>query len=119
MIRPGKIVLAQFPQTNLDGTKLRPILLVERLPGKYQDWLTCMVSSKIAQQIEGFDELITEGDGDYAQSGLKVPSLIRIARLAIQEQNLFVGGLGEINISRLNRIRQNLSFWINPYLKKQ
>ncbi|MEI6806485.1 MAG: hypothetical protein WCK49_08285 [Myxococcaceae bacterium] len=45
--------------------------------------------------------------------------LHQLGRLAIQEQSLFSGSIGEIHISRLNRIRQNLSFWINPYLKKQ
>lgn len=117
MIKAGQIVLFSFPQTNLVKPKLRPALLIQRLPGKYNDWLTCMISSKIAQEIPEFDELLSENDNDYPKSGLKVPSLIRISRLAIQDQELFLGTIGEINFSRLNKIREKLSFWINPSIK--
>lgn len=114
MIKAGQIVLFSFPQTNLAKTKLRPALLIEQLPGKYHDWLTCMISSKTIQEIPEFDEILSEKDRDYLHSGLKVSSVIRIARLAVQDQNLFLGTIGEISPSRLIRIRRKLSSWINP-----
>ena len=39
MPTPGEIVLFNFPQTNLAFGKLRPALLLGKLPGPYDDWL--------------------------------------------------------------------------------
>ena len=41
-----KIVLFNFPQTNLEEGKLRPALVIAKLPRNYDDWLICMISSK-------------------------------------------------------------------------
>jgi len=45
MKRPGQIVLFRFPQTDFEEGKLRPALLLGKLPGEYDDWLICMISS--------------------------------------------------------------------------
>lgn len=47
MKQAGQIVLFRFPQTNLEEGKLRPALLLGKLPGPYDDWLICMISSQI------------------------------------------------------------------------
>ena len=47
MISEGQIVLFKFPQTDQEEGKLRPSLVLRKLPGKFNDWLICMVSSKI------------------------------------------------------------------------
>ncbi len=51
MIRDGKIVLFRFPQTNQTTGKLRPALVLRKLPGPYDDWLICMVSTQLSQGI--------------------------------------------------------------------
>jgi len=38
MKRAGQIVLFRFPRTDLGEGKLRPALLLGRLPGEYDDW---------------------------------------------------------------------------------
>ena len=113
MIREGQIVVFTFPQTNLGPSKLRPALVLQKLPGKYNDWLTCMVTSKLNQQIHSLDELVSGTDSDYSSSGLKAPSVIRITRLAVQDSLLIRGTIGEISPERLIRIRLNLSRWIS------
>jgi len=45
MIREGSIVLFRFPQTDQTQGKLRPALVLRKLPGPYGDWLICMVST--------------------------------------------------------------------------
>lgn len=71
MKRAGQVVLFRFPQTDLEAGKLRPALLVARLPGEYDDWLICMISSHTHHYVIGFDELIQEDEVDFVQSGLK------------------------------------------------
>ena len=72
-----------------------------------------MISSKIDQQIPELDELIAPEDSDFILSGLKVPSVIRISRLAVVNDNTLLGKLGQINTERLNKIKQKLSKWIS------
>jgi mRNA interferase MazF len=77
MKQAGQIVVFRFPQTDLEEGKLRPALLLGKLPGEYDDWLICMISSQIYHYLEGFDELVQESDEDFGESGLKVTSVIR------------------------------------------
>jgi len=45
MISEGQVVLFKFPRTDLQEGKLRPALILRELPGKFNDWLICMISS--------------------------------------------------------------------------
>jgi mRNA interferase MazF len=112
MIAEGQIVLFRFPQTNQTNGKLRPALVIRQLPGQHNDWLICMISSQIHQQVPDFDEVVSSNDSDFLHSGLKSPSLIRISRLAVVEGGILLGKLGQIDIKRLSRIKQKLSLWI-------
>lgn len=113
MIEPGKIVLFNFPKTNLQEGKLRPALVITKVPGRYDDWLTCAISTQIHQQIPDFDEIISEGDKDFSVSGLKSESLIRVGRLGVLESTVFEGAIGKISAERLNRIKSRLAKWLN------
>jgi mRNA interferase MazF len=108
----GQIVLFRFPQTDLAQGKLRPALLLGKLPGQFDDWLICMVSSQIRNCIEGFDETVQPGDPDFAGSGLKVASVVRIGRLAVVNGETLLGAIGEIDAERLRRIKEHLANWL-------
>ncbi|GIV57085.1 MAG: hypothetical protein KatS3mg054_0920 [Chloroflexus sp.] len=112
MKKAGQVVLFRFPQTDLEQGKLRPALLLAKLPGEYDDWLICMISSQTRQYVAGFDEIIKEDDTDFEQSGLKVASVIRVGRLAVISGEILLGAIGEISAERLSRIKQNLSEWL-------
>lgn len=100
MIREGQIVLFQFPYTDHKEGKLRPALVVRQLPGAYEDWLICMISSRLSQSISSFDEIISEEDNDFTNSGLKFDSVIRIGRLAVVNKTILEGAIGEISTDR-------------------
>ncbi|MEW5938829.1 MAG: type II toxin-antitoxin system PemK/MazF family toxin [Chloroflexota bacterium] len=112
MIKPGQVVLFRFPHTDLQDGKLRPTLLVAKVPGRFDDWLACAISTQLQQQVPDFDEIIREGDDDYAQSNLKSESLIRIGRLGVLEGSIFKGAIGEISTERLRRIKARLTKWL-------
>jgi mRNA interferase MazF len=112
MIREGKIVLFRFPQTDQSRGKLRPALVIRKLPGQYDDWLICMISTQVSQQIQDLDDFIRPEDGDFKDSGLKALSLFRVSRLAVVEKSILLGILGEISDDRLIRIKSSLSNWI-------
>ena len=112
MRRPGQIALLRFPQTDLSQGKLRPVLVLCRAPGPFDDWLVCMVSSQLRQEVEGFDEVVSDTDADFVRSGLKVPSVLRVGRLAVVEGRVLVGAVGEIGAGRLRRVRTRLAGWV-------
>jgi mRNA interferase MazF len=108
----GQIVLFQFPQTDTVAGKLRPALLLGKLPGRHGDWLMCMISSQLHQFVEDFDEILSEDSEDYAASGLKSSSVIRVGRLAVVDGTILVGAIGEIAQPRLVRIKGKLADWL-------
>ncbi|MBF0526592.1 MAG: type II toxin-antitoxin system PemK/MazF family toxin [Deltaproteobacteria bacterium] len=112
MIKAGQIVTFRFPQTDLAAGKLRPALLIGKVPDYFNNWLICMITSKLKYQIVDFDEIISPTDADFVPSGLKTASLIRIGRLAVADVFLLKGYLGEIDAQRLNRIKEKLSHWL-------
>lgn len=107
----GATCSAPFPYTDLSGAKLRPVLTLRQSP-RFDDWLVCMVSSRIEQAEAGFDEVLRPADPDFATSGLKAPSVLRLSRLAVLDGSLLVGSIGAIADERLARVRQRLAQWI-------
>lgn len=112
MIHEGQMVLFRFPQADQAQGKLRPALVVRKLPGVYDDWLICMVSSRVFQRVVGFDELIANEDSDFSSSGLKSASVVRISRLAVVESSVLCGAIGAVSDERISRIKRTLASWI-------
>ena len=107
-MNPGDIVLVAFPRVDLVHGKLRPALVIALMPGRHEDVLVAMISSKTHQLIAGFDELIAESDSDFAVTGLKKTSVIRLSRLATVERNIIPAKLGEIHDARMAVIYERL-----------
>jgi mRNA interferase MazF len=115
MKQAGQIILFRFPQTDLEAGKLRPALLLGKLPGDFDDWLICMISSQIRHYVPHFDELIQDTDSDFAHSGLKSASVIRVGRLAVVQGRVLLGATGHISPERLQRIKAHLAEWISRF----
>ncbi|WP_201220760.1 hypothetical protein [Halochromatium roseum] len=58
MKRAGQIALTPFPNTDLSGSKRRPVLLIRQASIRFDDWLVCMVSSQLHQAETGFDDTL-------------------------------------------------------------
>ena len=113
MKEAGQVVVFRFPQTDLEEGKLRPALLLGKLPGEYDDWLICMISSQTRQYLSGFDEIVQEADDDFGASGLKVTSVIRVGRLAVVSGEILIGAIGQVSSERLSRVKTHLSDWLS------
>ncbi len=112
MIREGQIVLFAFPQTDHSVGKLRPALVLRECPGPHDDWLICMISSQVHHELKGIDEIVRATDHDFAQTGLKLTSVIRITRLAVVAGMRLQGAIGTLADSRLTRVRKCLAQWL-------
>jgi mRNA interferase MazF len=110
--RAGQIALVAFPHTDMAYGKLRPVLLLRQTSHRFDDWLVCMISSQVRQADPELDELIVPDDDDFADSGLKTASVVRLSRLAVVNGAILAGCLGHIAPERLVRLRQKLAAWL-------
>ncbi len=111
-MKPGDIVLLRFPQADLAAGKLRPALVAAIAPGRHPDILLSLITSRSYQELPDFDEVIALQDVDFKSSGLKVRSVIRLARLVSVEETAINARLGEISPERLRRIKTRLMDWM-------
>jgi len=97
-MKKGSVILIPFPFTDLTGTKIRPAVV---LSNNELDVTICFVTSELKWKTE-YDIPIFPSNGN----GLKVPSLIRISKIATIDSNLVLGELGELSnleIAKLNK----------------
>ena len=110
----GDIVLIRFPQADLQSGKLRPALVVAIAPGRHADLLLALITSRTYQAIPDFDVIIELSDADYAETGLKTRSVIRLTRLASVDSTVVNARLGSISTKRMQLIRNRLVDWLHP-----
>jgi mRNA interferase MazF len=67
------------------------------------------VSTQLRQAAKNFDEIISSRDADFALSGLKEESLIRLSFLVAIPRNKIAGSIGSISSHRRSRLLQRLS----------
>src|SRR6266852_1035213 len=109
-MQEGDVVLTSVPQA--DGTvKNRPAILLREMP-VYRDVLVCGVSTQLHHYVQGFDEIVSPVDADFASSGLVAPSLIRLSFLAVVPRRNIVGTIGAIAPERHQRLLQALSNYL-------
>lgn len=97
MARRGDIALARFPFTNLSGAKLRPVLVIAEALGPHRDYIVLFISSRRGQAAAGVDLLLDASDPAFARTGLKLPSVVRIAKVATISDALIIGTLGRLD----------------------
>lgn len=113
-MNPGDIVLIRFPQTDLKAGKLRPALVVAVAPGWHSDLLLALITSRTSQTVPELDVIIEPSDPHYASTGLKVRSVVRLARLASVESSIINARLGNISLEQLQQVRKRLCDWLQP-----
>jgi mRNA interferase MazF len=104
-LKKGDIVLVPFPFTDLSQTKLRPGVVLWVDP-QGQDVTLCFISSQNLENITPDEVYLAPGESEFLQTGLKVSSKIRVAKVVTLERRLLqkrLGQLGEKQIERLNK----------------
>ena len=99
-MKQGDLVLVPFPFTDLTGNKVRPALV---LVTTSRDVTLAFITTQIQWQ-EPTDLLLMPN----GSNGLKKASLVRLSKLATIDSELVQGRLGEIAMSDLSLIHQNL-----------
>lgn len=101
----GDFVLVAFPFTNLSGTKVRPALvLADSGP---VDVVLAFVTS-VLPGAAPTDVIISSADAEFALTGLRFDSRIRVDRLATLERVRVLRRLGAAGPRTLAAVRQGL-----------
>ena len=99
-MKKGNIILIPFPFTNLTGSKIRPAVVLCK---NELDVTICFVTSELRWRTE-YDIFIFPS----ANNGLKVPSLIRIGKIATIDSDLILGELGELSNAEIMELNKGL-----------
>jgi mRNA interferase MazF len=114
-MKEGAIILVSLPQA--DGqTKPRLAVLLRTFP-PFGDFLVGGVSTQLRLEVAGFDEIIGRDEADFANSGLRQDSLIRLGFLAVFAPGQIVGTIGVISPTRHRRLLQRMAAHLVSNLK--
>jgi mRNA interferase MazF len=91
----GDVVLTRFPFTDLTGASLRPALVISQgLIG--QDLVLAGISSVVRGALAPADYTIDMTHPEFALTGLRVTSVLRLHKLATVEQSVVTRRLGRL-----------------------
>jgi mRNA interferase MazF len=108
-MKPGDVVLIRLAQVGGGPLKLRPAVILALLPGPYQNVLICGISTQLHRMEPNWDERIAPSDPDYARSGLRQESLVRLSYLYAADGSEIAGGIGKISQARVAALRSRLA----------
>ncbi len=93
----GKVVLVPFPFDDLSATKVRPAVCLTHALGSYQHVLLAFITSRIPDYPLPTDIVVDELHLDFASSGLRKPSTIRLHFLMTARTSLILRELGALS----------------------
>ncbi len=100
------------PILQADGQiKNRPALILREMP-PFRDFSVCGISTQLHQKVEDFDEIISQTDDDFMESGLIADSLIRLGYLAVLPTAKIIGSIGSVSETRHQKLLENLSRYL-------
>ena len=105
-MREGEIVLAVLPQVDREQ-KPRPVLILRKMPNG--DFLVCAISTQLNKYIPEFDEIIRADDREFAATGLKKESLVRLSFLHVVPSNELRRSIGYVSDRIYQKLLLNLS----------
>jgi mRNA interferase MazF len=107
----GDVILTPVPQAN-GILKNRPAIFLREMPPPYRDVLVCGISTQLHQEVKDFDEVVDQADSDFATTGLRTTSLIRLGFLAVLPRSAVIGSIGSVSSERHKRLLTRLSDYL-------
>ena len=96
-IETGNIVLLKFPFSDGLSYKRRPALVLKDLED--DDIIVCRITSKIYKSK--YDIYLD----DWLKCGLKIPSVVRVHKIATLEKDMVETIMGEIDETTLDKVK--------------
>lgn len=101
LLQRGDVVIAAFPFTDLSANKRRPALV---LTATHADVILAFISSVLPPTFNSNEIPFIPTDADFIQTGLKVPSILRLDKLATIDKQLVTRRIGRLSKQRLQAV---------------
>lgn len=103
----GNIVLVDFPFTDLSQTKLRPAVVLAA-NSALDEFTLCFISSQRVNQLNPTEFALLDSDPDFAQTGLRISSKVRVTRMTTVSRQLIAKQLGTLGTQHLAQLEKTL-----------
>jgi len=89
---------------------VRPALVVSRSDRPGRDVLLAFMTSKQSPTPTRSDLLVGGSHPDFAQTGLKASSVVKLDKLVTVEHSIILGELGEFSAALLQEVNERLRY---------
>jgi mRNA interferase MazF len=103
-----KVILVPFPFDDLSGTKVRPAVCLTGAIGTHRHVVLAFITSVVPPNPEPTDLLLEPSSADFAQTGLRVRSALRLHRVVTVSASIIQRQLGELAPGLQAQVQQRL-----------
>ena len=104
----NKVVLVPFPFDDLSGSKVRPAVCLTEALGVHRHVVLAFITSNVPLKLEPTDVLLDPGSADFARSGLRVRSALRLHRMVTVSAAIIQRQLGVLTPNLQAEVQQRL-----------
>jgi len=104
----GKVVLVPFPFDDLSTTKVRPAVCLTDSVDSHCHVIMAFMSSRMPVDQLETDLILNSGHADFAMTGLRVTSTLRLHRLMTVTTALIRRELGELSPQMQDEVANKL-----------
>lgn len=104
----GKVVLVPFPFNDFSTTKVRPAVCLTEPIGPYRHVVLAFITSQIPADLLDSDVVLDSSEEDFAETGLRVTSTIRLHRLMTITTALIQRELGKLSPRVQAKVQEKL-----------
>ncbi len=102
------IVLTPFPFDDFSEIKIRPAVVLSGIIGKHEHIVIAYISSQIERNSEEFDVLLSKSVAGFAETGLRLESVIKLHRLVAIPLHFVKKTLGKLPAVVLPEVNQKI-----------
>ena len=102
---PGKVVLVNFPFTDLQSSKVRPALV---LTTKGDDVIILGIFSKVPEELRESWIKLDEQSKDFSLTGLKKTSIVKTEKITVIHRSLIRRELGIFSPKLMQEVKKTL-----------
>ena len=103
-----RVVLVPFPFDDLSGNKVRPAVCLTEAVGPHRHVVLAFITSTVPPALEPTDVPLEPGSADFARSGLRVRSALRLHRMVTVSAAIIQRQLGSLTPNLQTQVQQRL-----------
>ena len=103
-----RVVLVPFPFDDISGSKVRPAVCLTDAVGVHRHVVLAFITSAVPPKLEPTDVLLDPGSADFARSGLRIRSALRLHRMVTVSATIIQRQLGAVTPNLQARVQQRL-----------